>query len=110
MNVQHHPTLSCASTGSPAGRKAWIDVGRGEKHLPHGQTGCHSSAKKCRVRTVCCREQTPPSWCLLARGGGPLCIVCHAGEAKGKTGEGSVWCKILREPQSQGRSYRKLEI
>lgn len=44
-----------------------MDVGRGEKHLPRGLTGRQSSAKKCRMGTAC-REQTPPSWCLLARG------------------------------------------
>lgn len=84
-----------------------MDVGRGEKHLPHGLTGCQSSPKTCRVETVSCREQTPPSWCLLAHGVSPF--VCHTGEAEGKSGEGSVWCKALREHHSQGRSGRRLK-
>lgn len=82
-----------------------MDVGRGEKHLPRGLTGRQSSAKKCRVGTAC-REQTPPSWCLLARGVRPLCMACHAEEAKAETEERSVWCKVLLEHHSQGRSWK----
>lgn len=106
MNVQHHLTLSCANAGFPAGRKACMDVGRAEKHLPRSLTGCQSSPKQCRVGTVGCREQTPPSWCLLARDVRPLCIVCHAGEAKAKTGEISVVQSTAGAPQPR----QKLEI
>lgn len=91
-------------SGFPAGRKACMDVGRGEKHLPCGQTGCQSSPKKCRVRTVCCSEQPHlhgVSWHVVEA----PCALCVT-QGRKNWGEISVVQNTDRAPQPRQKGQK----